>query len=68
MPSPDVEVYQALLAVFGELGSAWYVFGAQAAILHGALRFTEDIDVTVVPGDIETRQLALDTEWHQLAG
>jgi hypothetical protein len=29
----------------------WYLFGAQAAILHGAARLTADVDVTVRPPD-----------------
>lgn len=57
MSSPDLEVYRALDEAFRELGVAWYVFGGQAAILHGAHRFTEDLDVTVLPADIETREL-----------
>lgn len=57
MPSPDLEVYRALDDAFRELGAAWYVFGGQAAILHGAHRFTEDLDVTVLPMDIETQEL-----------
>lgn len=28
----------------------WYLFGAQAAILHGAARLSTDVDVTVDPG------------------
>jgi hypothetical protein len=57
MSSPDDEVYAALARGFGSLGLRWYVFGAQAAIIHGAVRFTEDIDVTVDPGDVETSVL-----------
>jgi hypothetical protein len=47
MPSADVEIYTALTRVFGSLGMRWYVFGGQAAILHGSVRFTQDIDITV---------------------
>jgi hypothetical protein len=47
MPSADTEIYAALTCAFGALGIRWYVFGAQAAILYGAVRFTEDVDVTV---------------------
>lgn len=47
MPSADADVYGALSRAFASLGARWYVFGAQAAILYGAVRFTEDIDVTV---------------------
>src|SRR5262245_33148239 len=58
MALPDVELYRALSLAFSSLGIPWYVFGAQAAILHGALRFTEDVDVTVLPGGVGQRALA----------
>lgn len=48
MASPDVEVFRCLDAALSPLGVRWYVFGAQAAIIHGAARFTQDIDVTVL--------------------
>lgn len=32
---------------FAEAGARWYLFGAQAAILYGRPRLTQDIDVTV---------------------
>jgi len=57
MLSADAEVYAALGKVFDRLGVRWYVFGAQAAILYGAARFTEDIDVTVELGTLETSML-----------
>lgn len=57
MPSADVEVFAALGRAFGRLGVRWYVFGAQAAILYGASRLTEDVDVTVDPGGHETSEL-----------
>jgi hypothetical protein len=36
-------------------GARWYLFGAQAAILHGAARLTADVDVTVLcePGRVQ---------------
>jgi hypothetical protein len=55
--SPDVEVYAALRKALEPLGLGWYVFGAQAAILYGAARFTEDIDVTVEIGTLGTAEL-----------
>jgi predicted nucleotidyltransferase component of viral defense system len=57
MPSADAEVYAALTRTFARLGVRWYVFGAQAAILYGAARFTEDIDVTVELRDIQASAL-----------
>lgn len=53
MSSADAEVYAALGRVLSRLNVRWYVFGAQAAILYGAARFTEDIDVTVELGTLE---------------
>jgi hypothetical protein len=44
MSSADAEVYAALAQVLSRLGVRWYVFGAQAAILYAAARFTEDIE------------------------
>jgi hypothetical protein len=45
--SPLADLLGALAQTFRELGLRWYVFGAQAAILHGAARLTADVDVTV---------------------
>ena len=45
--SPLAEVFAALDDVFRRLGLRWYLFGAQAALLHGAARLTADIDVTL---------------------
>lgn len=52
------ETLESLGASFGELGVSWYVFGAQAAILHGVARATADIDVTVDLGEEPTEVLA----------
>lgn len=46
-PSPLADLFAELARAFGSLGVRWYVFGAQAAILHGAVRLTGDVDVTV---------------------
>jgi len=48
MPSPLAALLRDLEAVFESTASGWYVFGAQAAILHGAARLTADVDVTVM--------------------
>lgn len=45
--SPFVDLLGALAGVLSELGVRWYLFGAQAALLHGAARLTADVDVTV---------------------
>lgn len=38
------------------LGLRWYLFGAQAAIIHGSARLSADVDVTVMmdPSDLDT--------------
>ncbi len=51
MPSPFAEVLDSLRGSFEALDVSWYVFGAQAALVHGAVRMTADVDVTVFPGD-----------------
>lgn len=57
MPSPFAELLTALSRAMERLGVGWYVFGAQAAILHGASRLTADVDVTVALGARSTREL-----------
>ena len=51
MSSPVVDLLDALGNAFSRLGLRWYLFGAQAALLHGAARLTADVDVTVDAGD-----------------
>ncbi len=46
MASPVAELLRELADVFGGAGVRWYLFGAQAAILHGAARLSADVDVT----------------------
>ena len=48
MPSPVAELLRDLASSLDALGIRWYVFGAQAAIVHGAARLTADVDVTVL--------------------
>lgn len=53
-PSSQSELEQALVAVDRVLRSVrapWYLFGAQAVVLHGVPRSTDDIDVTVLLQD-----------------
>jgi hypothetical protein len=52
MPSPLAELLRVLAQVFEQLSLRWYVFGAQAAIVHGAARLTGDVDVTVALGGL----------------
>jgi hypothetical protein len=57
MPSPLIELLGGLRDAFGCVGVGWYLFGAQAAILHGAARLSADVDVTVRLGDLPVRSL-----------
>lgn len=50
MPSPVVELLAALRDALEPITPRWYLFGAQAALLHGAARLTADVDVTVDAG------------------
>ena len=45
--APLAELLADLARALGGLDLRWYLFGAQAAILHGATRLTADVDVTV---------------------
>ena len=45
--SPVAELLADLRGAFGALGARWYLFRAQAAIVHGAARLTAAVDVTV---------------------
>jgi hypothetical protein len=47
VPSPFADVLASLALAFERAGLRWYLFGAQAAIIHGAARLTADVDVTV---------------------
>lgn len=64
MASPLIALLHDLHSLFERDKIHWYVFGAQAAILHGASRMTADVDVTVIYGDrpIDTFINALKTE------
>lgn len=48
MSSPVAELLGDLAAALDSLSARWYLFGAQAAILHGAPRLTADVDVTLL--------------------
>jgi hypothetical protein len=41
------DVLRDLGAAIRDAGARWYLFGAQAALLHGASRLTADVDATV---------------------
>lgn len=67
MPSADLEIYDALDHALSRLGVRWFVFGAQAAILYGATRFTEDIDVTVDGQAVSSSALVAALKEHGFA-
>jgi hypothetical protein len=48
--APLAELLADLAGALARLGVRWYLFGAQAAILHGVARLTADVDVTVSLG------------------
>jgi hypothetical protein len=62
MRSPVAELLAALGEAFDRLGVRWYLFGAQAAIVHGAARLTADVDVTVEPGPGGSREIVVALE------
>ena len=65
MRSPVVELLADLRAALESAQVPWFLFGAQAAILHGAARLTADVDVTVrLPDDFSTEALAQALERH----
>jgi len=47
MRSPVADLLADAATALSEGGVPWYLFEAQAAILHGAARLTADVDVTV---------------------
>ena len=57
MPSEFAELLAALSRALRALGLRWFLFGAQAAIVHGAERLTNDVDVTVDAGDLSSKAL-----------
>jgi hypothetical protein len=41
--SPVADLLVALGTVLDRLGAGWYLFGAQATLIHGAARRTADV-------------------------
>ncbi len=58
------DALRSLSASFASLDVRWYLFGAQAAILHGVARATADIDVTVDLDSKSTESLAASLRAH----
>jgi hypothetical protein len=52
---PSADLLAALATVLRRRHVRWYLFGAQAVILHGRPRLTEDVDVTV---DADAKQVS----------
>lgn len=57
MNSPAASLLSDLADVLGHVGLRWYVFGAQAVLLYGRPRLTEDVDVTVFLGETPHNRL-----------
>lgn len=57
MHSPFADVLAAFARAFERAGVRWYLFGAQAAIIHGAARLTADVDVTAHLADVSPQLL-----------
>ena len=60
MPSSPpliAELLAQLERAFARQGVRWFLFGAQAAILHGVARLTADVDVTVDLGARSSAEL-----------
>ncbi|MGH7333451.1 MAG: hypothetical protein ACREKS_12070 [Candidatus Rokuibacteriota bacterium] len=55
--SPLADLLADLDRALTALGIRWYLFGAQAAILHGVARLTADVDVTVDAGALANADL-----------
>ena len=54
MRSLVAELVADAASAFDEVRADWYLFGAQAAILHGVARLTADVDITVRLSDATT--------------
>jgi hypothetical protein len=58
MRSAVADLLEDAARAFEAVGVRWYLFGAQAAILHGAARLSADVDITVDLGERATTELA----------
>jgi hypothetical protein len=57
VPTSVARLLADLATVLRSLGLRWYVFGAQAVVIHGRPRLTEDVDVTVDLDSLSARAL-----------
>jgi hypothetical protein len=62
--SPFAAALADLKEALAALRVDWYVFGAQAALIHGAARVTADVDVTVRLGKVTPARLAAALKRH----
>jgi hypothetical protein len=62
--SPFAAALADLRAALAALRVDWYLFGAQAALVHGAARVTADVDVTVKLGKVTSARLATALKRH----
>jgi hypothetical protein len=46
-PQPVADLLAALQKALTTLGVRWFLFGAQAAILHSVARLSADVDITI---------------------
>jgi hypothetical protein len=68
MRSPVADLLADLSAGLDSVHTAWFLFGAQAAILYGTARLTADVDVTVLlPPDVSIVRLQTALAEHGLA-
>lgn len=65
--SPVVELLGDLRKTFDALELRWFVFGAQAAVLHGAARLTADVDVTVDARNVPASAIVREASRHGFA-
>lgn len=56
-PPPIADLLARLERAFARRGVRWFLFGAQAAILHGVARLSADVDVTVDLGALSSAEL-----------
>jgi hypothetical protein len=62
----ELDLLADLATALDEAGVQWFLFGAQAAILHGAARLTADVDVTVrLPASLSNEALVQSLEGHR---
>ncbi len=60
MPSLTAKLLADLATVLERRSLRWYVFGAQAVLIYGRPRLTEDVDVTVFLDGLHHRELQID--------